>query len=52
MYVFLMFMYEGPTADELCSVGWFIHLCMFLIFIDFVPLLYIPIPSVLLFYII
>ena len=31
-----MFMYEGPTADELCSVGWYIHVCMFLIFIDFV----------------
>ena len=31
-----MFMYEGPTADKLCSVGWYIHVCMFLIFIDFV----------------
>ena len=35
MYVFLMFMYEGPTADELCSVGWYLHVCMFLFFIDF-----------------
>ena len=31
---FLMFMYECPTADELCSVGWYIHVCMFLIIID------------------
>ena len=40
-----MFMYEGPTADELCSVGWYIHVCMFLIFNDFGTLLYIPVPS-------
>ena len=26
---FLMLMYEGPTADELFSVGWYIHAFMF-----------------------
>ena len=34
--MFFIFMYEGPTADELCSVGWYIHVCMFLNCIDFV----------------
>ena len=39
-------MYEGPTADELCSVGWYIHACMFFNFYWFCTLLYIPVPSV------
>ena len=29
IYVVLMFIYESPTADELCSVDWYIHVYMF-----------------------